>query len=283
MALNRFLRVQASTTGRPVAELRRQFLCQRFLARVFNGSGAWILTGGTGLLVRLAGARHSEDVDLIHRYGITAALGELRSIAGPSDLDPFTFELGRPSGMQGLTGGVTVRVQVYLGATKMGTFPIDIAVGRTLVGDVELREASSVIDIDDVAPLPLFAVISIEDQLSDKAAAMLCTYGASRAPSTRFHDLVDLVLIVCGCSISAATAGTAIRAQFARRGITAQRVTVPGPQWAVGYRQVVRATNVPAEARELDGAIALVAACLDPLLTSTRDSGVWDPVRRMWS
>ena len=174
---------------------------------------------------------------------MTAALNELQSIAGPSDLDPFTFELGKPSGMHGLTGGVTVRVQVYLGATKMGTFPIDIAVGRNLIGDVEKRAAASVIAIDDVSPLPLFTVVSIEDQIADKVAALLARYGTSRAASTRFRDLVDLVLIVCGCSISAATAGAAIRAQFVRRGITARRVTVPGPQWAAGYRRVVRATK----------------------------------------
>ncbi|WP_420811603.1 nucleotidyl transferase AbiEii/AbiGii toxin family protein [Nocardia mangyaensis] len=37
------------------------------LARVFvDPFGPWILKGGTSLLVRIPGARHSQDLDLLH-------------------------------------------------------------------------------------------------------------------------------------------------------------------------------------------------------------------------
>lgn len=52
------LKVQAGQAGsRPFVELRREFIYQRFLARVFDGGGAslWVLKGGVGLLARLPG------------------------------------------------------------------------------------------------------------------------------------------------------------------------------------------------------------------------------------
>lgn len=72
-ALNQRLRNVANATGRPVTELRREFLTHRFLARVFSRpDSGWVLLGGAGLLVRLPGARHSRDLDLLH----TTSTGE---------------------------------------------------------------------------------------------------------------------------------------------------------------------------------------------------------------
>lgn len=283
MALNKFLKSRAIADGRPVAEIRRQFLMQRFLARVFVGSESWVLTGGNGLLVRIRGARHSDDIDLIHRNDVDTAIADLRRVSGPSALDPFTFDVGRPTEMHGLTGGVTVRVQVYLGATRMGSFPIDVAVGHALIGPIELRTPEAVIVIDDVAALPAYPMISMEDQVADKVAAMVSLYGASRSVSTRYHDLADLVLIVCACTLDAATIAAALRSQFQRRGLTARSIAVPGSQWAAGYRRTARTIeSLPDEAREVEGAATLVGSCLDPILAGARADGQWDPVTREW-
>lgn len=284
MALNKVLKSRAAATGQPVADLRRQFLVQRFLARVFVGSESWVLTGGNGLLVRIVGARHSDDVDLIRRDDdMHTAVDDLRRISGPSPLDPFTFDVGRPTEMHGLTGGVTVRVQVYLGAVRMGSFPIDIAAGPALVGSIEYRTPEAVITISDVAALPPYPMVAMEDQVASKVAAMVSLYGASKSVSTRFHDLADLVLIVCACSLDAATTATALRTQFQRRGLTVQSLVVPGSQWAAGYLRIARTiASLPEQAREVDGAISLVGSCLDPVLAGSRTHGRWDPAAREW-
>jgi predicted nucleotidyltransferase component of viral defense system len=59
------VRAQAPARGRTANQLRREFVLQRFLARIFTEPDApWILKGGTAMLARLPDARHSRDVDL---------------------------------------------------------------------------------------------------------------------------------------------------------------------------------------------------------------------------
>lgn len=64
-------RLQTASVDSPytLAELRRQFAYDRFLARVFSAeSDRWILKGGGGMLARIPNqARHSMDIDLFYR------------------------------------------------------------------------------------------------------------------------------------------------------------------------------------------------------------------------
>jgi Nucleotidyl transferase AbiEii toxin, Type IV TA system len=63
----------AARLGASANQVRREYYLQRFLARVFaQPDGPWILKGGTGLLVRLPEARHSQDIDLLQRHAVTA-------------------------------------------------------------------------------------------------------------------------------------------------------------------------------------------------------------------
>ena len=91
-AFRRALDDRPKTTSRlhglPVNTLRRQFVLECYLARVFVLLDcAWPLKGKTGLIVRLPGARHSRDLDLC-RTASTRDLEE--SIQEP-------VEAGRPS------------------------------------------------------------------------------------------------------------------------------------------------------------------------------------------
>ncbi|MFF2299309.1 nucleotidyl transferase AbiEii/AbiGii toxin family protein [Arthrobacter sp. NPDC058127] len=70
-ALEDRLKSEAKACGQALGELRREFLFQRFLALIFCApDGQWVLKGGASLLMRLAEARFSKDLDLLH-------LGEL--------------------------------------------------------------------------------------------------------------------------------------------------------------------------------------------------------------
>lgn len=90
------------TTGTTPQNLQRQFVYDRFLARLFTSApdGTWVLKGGTALLARVRSARHSRDIDLYHRDGtLDTAITELRS-AAMIDLDDhfrFDFGLGVPT------------------------------------------------------------------------------------------------------------------------------------------------------------------------------------------
>lgn len=80
-AVDAKLKAQARRDGCPFAELRREFLYQRFLARIFHQESLWVLKGGIGLLTRLPGARHSRDIDLMHLTATPAdAEAEVRAI-----------------------------------------------------------------------------------------------------------------------------------------------------------------------------------------------------------
>jgi predicted nucleotidyltransferase component of viral defense system len=90
------LKTEAKKCGRPVKELQREFVLQRFLARVFAAADSpWVLKGGTGLLIRLPGARYSQDLDLLHlSENLEAAIEELKELCRGAGGDPFSFVVG---------------------------------------------------------------------------------------------------------------------------------------------------------------------------------------------
>ncbi|MDV6278403.1 nucleotidyl transferase AbiEii/AbiGii toxin family protein [Rhodococcus erythropolis] len=159
---------QAKTSGRTTEELQREYFTQRFLARVFSSPDSrWILTGGGGMLVRIPGARHSQDVDLLHPgTDIIGAVDELRALSVRPDLDRFTFEIEAKGSLTGVSRGAQLKATVYLGTTRVGNFPIDIAIERTLIGPVERLQPRPAVEIADVSTLPAFTVVPIADQIA---------------------------------------------------------------------------------------------------------------------
>ncbi|WP_240505381.1 nucleotidyl transferase AbiEii/AbiGii toxin family protein [Nocardia mangyaensis] len=262
----------------------------RFLARVFVDPGSpWVLKGGGGLLVRITdGARHSRDADLM-RTDVTAeeAIIELRALLDrPTDLDPLSFQVKRSKSNPGGPDAAQLTADVYYGATLLYTFPIDLSIRTTLAAGTDQVVPVSMIDIDGFAELPPFTVMSLADQIGDKVAAMYQLYGArNNTPSTRYHDLVDLHLIIARFPIDAASTAAALQLQQHRRPNLTLPAAVrsPGPQWAAGYPKEARAAKLAARLHTLDEAFAVLAEFLDPLLDGTRTSGIWEPLRQSWS
>ena len=92
-ALTQALHAQARPSDRLFNELEREFLLQRFVARVFHQDVTpWVLKGGIGLLIRLPSARFSRDLDLFSREnGVQEAVADLERLcrdhrAGPVHL-----------------------------------------------------------------------------------------------------------------------------------------------------------------------------------------------------
>lgn len=86
---------KASETSRfDVPQLLAQFVYDRFLARVIGGDPrAWVLKGGTSLLTRLHGARHTKDIDLWLKEDIDASEQRLKHLASADLNDYFLFEV----------------------------------------------------------------------------------------------------------------------------------------------------------------------------------------------
>jgi hypothetical protein len=284
------LRAAARERGRPPGELHREFLLQRFLARIFAQPSAWVLKGGAGLLVRLPGARYSDDLDLLYplqETDLIQAVAELRQLASqPLDGDYLRFEIADPRARIGQTADqvvAQVKVAARVGTAQFGGFPIDLSMKQRPLPNVDRVRPDPVVELPGVAGLPEFVLYPLPDQIADKVCAMYDTYGGHQ-PSTRYHDLVDLALIVTTSRIDALPTAEALRAEAARRGVRLPAsLESPGVQWTSGYAATAADTSLPPELQTLDAALDTVGSCLNPLLQEANSRGVWDPIAACWT
>ena len=142
-----------------------------------------------------------------------------------------------------------------------------------------------VVTVADVsAPTPI-QIHPLPDQIADKVCAMYTRYGTLAAPSSRYHDLVDLVLITANCQIDAAEPSRSLTRQSAIRGLQLPtQLKAPAPSWSSGYpRAAAQARSMSAELRNLPAALAAAARCLDPVLSGAVTTGVWEHQRSEWT
>jgi hypothetical protein len=120
------------------------------------------------------------------------------------------------------------------------------------------------------------------DHVADKVAATYERHGAERVPSTRYRDVVDIVSIVTGASVSAGKQRAALESEFRRRGLTLpQSFDVPDRSlWEPGYAAEAR-RSLLIVGRKLDEALAIVHPFLDPLLDGTA-AGLWNREVGAW-
>lgn len=277
----------ARERGRPVLELRREFLFQQFLARLFvDPDSPWVLKGGAGLLIRLPGARYSRDIDLLYssELNVREALTELQSMAGSARGDHLTFVVDDPVFHDSDQALATVGVTGYTGATRFDRFPIDLSTREHVVARPERLRPEPIVDIPGLPPLPEFTLYPLPDQVADKICAMYAAYGSRGTPSTRYRDLVDLVLIITTSSLEAEATARALRLEAQRRSmVLPASLRMPGAQWRSGYAAIARDSTLAAEYRSIDDALTLAGRCIDPLLATERiHNGRWNPHTLAW-
>jgi hypothetical protein len=275
----------ADVTGRTTQQLQRQFLLQRFLARVFaEPAGPWVLKGGTGLLMRLQEARHSRDIDLVNTDSALAeATTELREAVQGGVGDPLMFVLGQPTMMSGGVAGSRIPVEVLLGGIRFEHFTVDLATDLRTFGVLERTRPEHIIDMPTLPRLPEFVLYPLPDQVCDKVCAMYQRRGDSGRVSSRYRDLVDLVLITGHLCLDAAATVAAVREQSRQRHIDLpSRLVPPGPEWPRGYRAIARDSRLDPSVHDLSAALAYAGSCLNPLLDGRVTSGTWQPAQRVW-
>lgn len=238
-ALTRVLKQTARAGDHDIGELRRTFILQRFLARLFHpgapGTGSWILKGGTGLLLRVPNTRHTRDIDLHHRGDRSAAIADIRA-AADLEIDRFRFEVSQPRTMSGRHPGIQLTLTAYLGAKLWERVPIDLTINTDEpVGVIDQLVPTPVLAIEDLPPLPPVALYPLPAQIADKLVAMFDRYSNQR--STRYHDLADLVTIIMNCDIPAGATVSAITAEATHRAVQIPSpLAVPGPGWRSATR-----------------------------------------------
>ncbi|MEU8223797.1 nucleotidyl transferase AbiEii/AbiGii toxin family protein [Kribbella sp. NPDC048915] len=280
------LRAEAKRRGRPAGDLRREFVFQRFLGRVFSQPGnRWVLKGGTGLLVRLQEARYSKDIDLVvpgEPFDVDEAVEALRAEIRRDAGDHLTFAIDSATRPDDGQVAAMLKVTCYTGATPFERFTIDLSTRSHIIAAVDRIRPQPVLELADADPLPRFVLYPLPDQVADKLCAMYDHYGATGKPSTRYRDLVDLALIATTNELNATLTAQAITAEAARRDCALPpALETPGPEWHAGYPRAARDASLPTELQNLAGAIDAVGDCLNPVLAGTA-TGTWMPGSRLW-
>lgn len=281
-ALTDKLKALAAESKWEPPQLQRQIAYDRLLERLYLVDEGWVVKGATALLARDLGVRGTIDIDLYRQVALEEATHELREAAALDLGDWFTFELGAEQPVSDDTGGLRVPVRASVGPTLWASFHVDLLGAElTMTGSPERMPALARVGMPDVEQHG-YRVYPLVDHVADKVAATFDRYGRSRATSTRYKDLVDLVAIASAPSVEAGAQMTALASEAGRRGIKLpQRFVVPDRElWVPGYAAEAR-RSLLAVAQTLDEALAIVAPFLDPLLEG-RARGSWDPAQSSW-
>jgi hypothetical protein len=286
-ALTDRLKKLADSSPFTVTELHRQFAYDRLLARVFSTPDAerWVLKGAAALLARLDIARHSKDVDL--SWQSTAGLDEaeqaFRAAVGRDVGDFFVFDVGSAAPLVG-DKGRRFAVVAGLGGRPFAAFSVDLVAGQSMTATPDVVPPLVAVEIPGLLRVD-YRAYPLVDHIADKVAACLETHvrgGGTVTVSSRYKDLVDLVLIARTQRPVAAELRRALLSETARRGVgLLVEFVAPGPLWPSGYE--AKAAEVPqlGKLRRFPAALALVKTMVDPVLAGTA-VGRWDPVEAAW-
>jgi Nucleotidyl transferase AbiEii toxin, Type IV TA system len=280
-ALTDKLRDLAATSRWPLQHLQRQLAYDRLLERLYLADDGWIVKGAAALLARDIGVRATIDIDVYHQAAREVAEARLREAAARDIGDWFRFEIraARPLA----ASGVRLPATAFVGNAVWAGFHID------LVG-TDVRMTGQPEDVPPLARVVMpqvsqhgYRAYPLVDHVADKVCAMLERHGPVAAPSTRYKDLIDLVAIVLGATVSAEPQITAMRSEAGRRGLDLpERLAVPDPAlWEPGYAAEARRSLLPV-ARTLDDALAAVRPFVDPVLAGTA-RGTWRPGGLAWT
>jgi len=283
-ALKDRLQSTANDSVYDLAELRRQFAYDRLLARVFTADPErWVLKGGSGLLARIPGqARHSMDIDLFFRGELNDAVAALVEIGADDAFgDFFTFDIS-PNQSQFGDGatGMNLSVTGFLGDKQFQSFNVDLVISSNTTKAPDLVAGLAPVSIPGL-PVAPYVVYSVVDHIADKHAAMTATYGEGARPSTRYRDMVDLVLVATTQAVNASDLRTALLSEFGHRGLEVPAtVNAPDSSWTAGYAK--EASKVPhLRQQTLSSALAVVRRMLDPVLADAV-AGQWSPDQLGW-
>jgi len=284
-ALTDRLKVAAKESIYDLVELRRQFAYDRLLARVFTAdSHRWILKGGGGLLARIPGqARHSMDLDLFYRGELEAAVADIENIGADDSFgDFFTFDiLPNPGQFGGGATGANLGVVAFLGEKEFQRFNVDIVITSNMTKEPDIVAALAPVSIPGLRVVD-YIVYSVVDHVADKHAAMIATYGEGNQSSTRYRDLVDLVLVATTQQVDATELRAALLSEYRHRGLeVARTVDAPDRSWDAGYAR--EAAKVPhLDQQTLSAALAVARGFLEPVL-SGEVAGLWSPTKQKWT
>ncbi|MGW3390738.1 nucleotidyl transferase AbiEii/AbiGii toxin family protein [Streptomyces cinereoruber] len=291
-ALKHKAQLLARSEGLPVADVLSSYFFSRLVARVFHAQpDGWIVKGGHALLMRYAAAaRLSQDIDIQSNTGggIGEAVADLLKAAAHDLGDYMRFTPTRTSMHENGAAGAKQVFRVHMGTQEVGVVKVDVVTGQVPSAPPEMRRVTPLIDLAWPADWPEARLYPIINHLADKVCAMYERHKG--APSSRYRDLADILLISQREDVDGRYAQLALRTEARRRRLTGTpgvelslppEFQAPGPAWPDRY---------PAAARQVPGlegcltwkeAALAAEAFLSPLL-APGPSGNWNAADAAW-
>lgn len=262
-------------------ELRRQFAYDRLLARLFDDEPeSWVLKGGGCLLARLPGrARHSMDLDMYYAGELDTAIENLQDLGANEDFGDFFTFLIEPDATPTAPGHArSLAVTASIGNKVFQEFSIDLVVDANMTRPPDTIQPLQPVGVEGLRS-PNYQVYPLVDHIADKHAAMLDTYQGNK-PSSRYRDLVDLVLIATTQRLHASDLRSALLSEYANRSLeTPMTVDLPHPSWEAGYARTASKLQIPQQTAA-DG-LEVCRKLLAPILAG-RTTGIWNPDSLEW-
>lgn len=286
-ALKDHIATHIRKTGGDSGQLHKQFYFWRLIARIFTTDPhGWVLKGGQAMLMRYPKARHSLDIDL-YRASTADSVEAVSALvaAAKTDLDDYLgFQLR--SSEQRSNELARLFFTVSFGGPDVDKFHVDVVVGAPPMGEPSTVKLQAPIAIEWPAQWPIVRLYPLTDHVSDKICAMYERRGD--IASTRWRDLVDLLLIAINEDLDGRAIQHALRAQQDRRRAQGIQLDLPttfhvpdSTTWPDGYQR--EAANVAALEpwRTIKDATPFANTFLNPLL-GAGDPGRWISATRMW-
>lgn len=288
-ALKNQAKIVAHEHGVNAGMVMRAFYFHRLSARIFaSDPDGWMLKGGQALLIRYPGqARLSRDLDIlrsVHR-DLDEAISALLAAAAEDTGDFLRFSPLRLDRHTDEIGGAKQTFEVFLGTRRIDVISVDIVVGRRPTRPAERVAFQPALALPWPTDWPDILLYPTPDHVADKICAMYEWH--HQAPSTRFRDLADLLLISQNEVLDGAEVVAALASERIRRlalGIDLRlpsSFAVPGPSWVAGYPKAMADLGGLRGCQTLPEAEVAADLFLTPVLAGTAD-GYWAPDRAQW-
>ena len=273
----------AATVGIQRATLLQLLLFDRLLARVFDGDARFVLKGGTRMLAFIPRARATVDIDLeTAAPSIDEAVKDLDELLDRDIGDRLRFvRVGRSAGPGSADQpNVTMVKLTYEAVGTRQRVKLDLAI-HDRAGTATVRAAPGFrVPLGRAVPAPEYVMITLEQQIADKVAAMMEQNHGGDGRSSRAKDLVDLALIAQNLPCDAAVLREAIDGQIVTRGLE--------PFVLINASESIQRTFATVAKKALDleltwqQAEALTNRLVVPVLDGSVAFGRWDPESGTW-
>ena len=270
----------------------RQARFDRFLSRVFadGDQSEWLLKGGMSMLARVPRSRTTKDMDLAaqHAEDLTEAERSLSALVAVDLGDHLIFRLIRtePTGLGDNQPGVATRRLIYAcldinSDRHVDTMTVDVVIDPAPVGRPEVVEPANRLHLRRELVTHPYRLYPVTDQIADKVCATIDANYPGGKRSSRVKDLVDLVVLAHTQSVDLSELRRAIEAKRITSGIEPfEHFEIP-TDWTRTYLATAKGVTI-AESFNATTAAQVVAALIDPALTSESNMATWNPKKLAW-